>query len=314
MKKLLLMAASAALLFTACKKANVEPEQPAPNSDLKVYIVDTVRINRLNLDGTGSKTIVSQALGNYRSTYIADVSANSPVTKIAYWLRRGNAGAYTSEIHLAAADGSNDKVLKSVTANDFIPEKIKLGNNGMIYFTYTSSGSFVTQFYAIKEDGTGEVKATPSSFANISDISADGKLVASVYSSGGKTHLLCSDLSGDGGAGSPKYSDDSIAGMLSARITTDNKKLIGVYTEGTALKCRVVDLATKATSDITITSTVPTGIYNFNLSLAPDNDKILLVASGGSISSTTYIYSISAGKLIQQFNNINTGVYLGYIL
>ncbi len=210
MKKLLLLAAGTALFFTACKKANVEPEQPAA-TDLKVYIVDTVRLNRLNLDGTGSKTIISQAVGNYRSTYIADVSANSPVTKIAYWLRKGNAGAYTSELHLAAADGSNDKVIKSVTANDFLPGKVKVGNNGLIYFTYTSGTNLSVQFYSIKEDGTGEVKVGNGQYANIADISADGKLIAMVYTAGGKTNLVCMDMSGDGGAGSVKYSENSIA-------------------------------------------------------------------------------------------------------
>ncbi|RZA03939.1 MAG: hypothetical protein EOP47_00785 [Sphingobacteriaceae bacterium] len=312
MKKLLLMAAGAALLFTACKKANIEPEQPA-SDDLKVYIVDTVRLNRLNLDGTGSKTIISQAIGNYRSTYIADVSANSPVTKIAYWLRKGNAGAYTSEIHLAAADGSNDKVIKSVTANDFIPGIIKIGNNGLIYFTYTSGTSFVSQFYSIKEDGSAETKVSPSSFTGIKDISADGKLIATVYTSGGKTNLVCMDLSGDGGFGSIKYSENSIAGMLSARIMPDGKKMIGVYTDGTALKCRVVDLVAKTASDVTISTNIPSSIYNFSLSVAPDNDKILLVASGSSVSTTTYIYSISAGKIVQQFSNVNKEVYQGYI-
>lgn len=312
MKKSIVAVFLLALAFTACKK---DEDKTTVNSSAssKVFALDSNRIITQNTDGSNAVTITTVPQSSTKSVFINSLSANYPVSKIAYIVRKGLSGSYSLEIHLADADGSNDKILKTIADNSAMPGIVKIGNNGLVYYTYTTSTLTNSQLYSIKEDGTAETKKS-GTIQSITDISADGKYVTSTYSLGGKNWLVYFDITGDGGGGSPLYSESSASDRCQdARLTADGKYMIAkIYGNTiTSIVYRVIDLANKTATDKTIITNPDTKFYNYHLAIGSDNDKLLVVASGDV--SKSYIFSISQNKITSQFDNVNTGVYKAYI-
>ncbi|MEO8884611.1 MAG: hypothetical protein ABI367_01020 [Mucilaginibacter sp.] len=310
MKRILAFALIVTSLLSCKKGENTAPETPSSGT-LNVYTVDNdnVSILRQNLDGTAPKSLVAYQQDAGKNIFIGDVSANTPVTKIAYLLRKGEPGAYLTELHLAAADGSNDRVLKSYKQNNVYPLMVKIGNNGIIYYTYRDFNDDSYQLYSINENGTGETKIS-GVFRGISDITADGKYVVALSDLSNLLRLNYFDVTANGDVRNALYTDLSISGLRQARISPDGKKLIALYLSY-GIKCRIIDLATKKYTDVSITTGLAGDAYHYYMSLAPDNDKIIFMAQGSS-SSTSYIYSQTSGQ-ITQFNNVTNGVAQGYI-
>jgi Tol biopolymer transport system component len=309
MKRILALALIVTSLLSCKKGDNTAPETPSPRT-LNVYTVDNdnVSILRQNLDGTAPKSLVAHQQDAGKNVFIGDVSANTPITKIAYLLRKGEPGAYLTELHLAGADGSNDRVLKSYKQNNVYPHMVKIGNNGIIYYAYRDFNNDSYQLYSINENGTGETKIS-GVFRGISDITADGKYVVALSDLSNFVRLNYFDVTANGDVRNALYTDQSIPGLQQARISPDGKKLIALYLNN-GIKCRIIDLATKKYTDVSITTGFGSATYHY-MSLAPDNDKIIFMAKGSS-SSTSYIYSQTSGQ-ITQFNNVTNGVYQGYI-
>ncbi|PJJ79352.1 TolB-like translocation protein [Mucilaginibacter auburnensis] len=308
MRRILALAFIATSLLSCKKGDNTQPSSKA----LNVYTVDNendkVSIIRQNLDGTAPKTLVTHQQDEGKNVFIADVSANTPVTKIAYFMRKGEPGVYSTELHLMAADGSNHRVIKSYKDNDIYPLMVKIGNNGIIYYAYRNFGDGSYQLYSINENGTGETKIS-GLFRAITDITADGKYVVALSDFTGYTRLNYFDATSNGDFRNAIYHNQDIPYLEQARISPDGKKLI-VLSLNYGIKCRIIDLATKRYTDVAIT-TGWAEIYNYKMALAPDNDKIIFVATGKS-SSTSYIYSQSSGK-VTQFNYVTSRIYQGYI-
>ena len=297
--------------FLACKKSDVtKPETPFTNTP-SVYTIDNddVSILRQNLDGTAPKKLVVHQQDPGRNVFIADMSANSPATKMAYLLRKGEPGNYVTELHLAAADGSNDHILKTYKQNNVFPLMVKIGSNGVIYYTYRDFNTDDYQLYSINENGTGETKIS-SAFRSVTDISADGKYVVALSDFTNYIRLNYFDVASNGDFRNAIHNDQSIPGLQQARITPDGKKIIVLYLNY-GIKCRIIDLATKTFKDATIT-TGWADTFSYYISLAPDNDKIIFVAAGRS-SSISYVYSQTSGTVVQQFTNVTKGVNQGYI-
>lgn len=295
-----------ATAFTACSRDSNSPEDSVlPAGDYSLFVVDTNRILSVNTDGGNSKLLTQVAQGPTKSTFISDMSGNPERTKIAYLVRKGDPGTYSTEVRIADFGGGNDKLLLAISENSAMPGSIKYGSGGKIYYNYMAGTS--NHFYSVNDDGSGNTSKQKHQFE---DLSNDGRyLLRFGYNQDpNKTVVQVLDLAGDNGAGSNKFFKTFDLPLRSMKLSADGSKVAAVYRDGNEIKLLVADVNTETISQ----KTVATSSNSYSLlfvSFAPDN-KTVICTDAGDISKT-YIYSLDAGTSAS-FNNLNKDVNAVY--
>ncbi|MBC7913819.1 MAG: hypothetical protein H7Y07_06810 [Pyrinomonadaceae bacterium] len=295
-----------AFLFACSKNDDAPAETTETTAKFNVFLVDTNKVKSCNSDGTNIKLITQISQGTSKSTYISDMSANPERTKIAYLVRKGDFPNYSTELRIVDFNGNNDKLLVAINDNAAIPGSVKFASGGLVYYNY-SIGSSV-KFYSIKDDATVNTVKFSHKFE---DISNDGRYLLrfSFSLDASKTPIQVLDLSGDGGAGSNKFSKNLDVQLRSMKISSDGFKVAGIYRDGTTVKLLIADVNTGTIEEKTLASNVTNTFGSLFVSFAPDN-KTLICTIGGD-ASKTYIYSLETGTSTS-FSNTNKDIVKVY--
>lgn len=140
-----------AFLFTSCKKDNPTETEKTLESNL-VFFVDTFRVYSSDLEGKGLKALVDEdeKSGN---NYINAISFSNN-KKFVYGYK--TAGGHM-QIKVANADGSNKKVLKTLTSTASISFLSSFGDKIMYATIDYSSSKPVTEIRTMAEDGSNDM-------------------------------------------------------------------------------------------------------------------------------------------------------------
>lgn len=153
MKKILYLAFTLVAFVFACKKNNgvTEPKKSQNQSSL-VFFVDTFRVYNSDLEGNGLKVSVNED-ENSGNNYIAYI-AYSKSKKFVYSYKPASGN---SQIKVANADGSDRKILKTLSNNVNIDFLGSFGDK-ILYTSTTNTGpTLSTTVRTMSEDGSNDI-------------------------------------------------------------------------------------------------------------------------------------------------------------
>ncbi|RZK88416.1 MAG: hypothetical protein EOO98_12360, partial [Pedobacter sp.] len=139
-----------AFLFTSCKKDNSTETEKTLESNL-VFFVDTFRVYSSDLEGNGLKALVDEDEKSGNNYINAITFSNNNKFVYGYKTASGN-----MQIKVANADGSNKKVLKSLTSTASIGFLGSFGDKIMYSTIDYGSSKPVTEIRTMAEDGSSD--------------------------------------------------------------------------------------------------------------------------------------------------------------
>jgi hypothetical protein len=322
--KFLSLAAIALLAITSISCSTSEPNAtpevvtPAPvvlgvnNGDLKLFVIDTAKVNTVTMTGTNETTILNKKIN--LNSYIGDFSLNGDATKFVYIDNQGT----TKTIRTANVNGTNDAIIYSAPANTATVSTqikyIKFGTSKIYFATDTQTitgptSSIVTKMNTINLDGTGIL--TENAPFGGSDMTNDSKYIASKASIVGTTNerIFITDRTGDNGAGTTYHFVDvpTTKTYFASKpvFSYDNKFAYYSYIESQNLKVEIINMTTKTSETKTIATGIPFTFFNLNISVASDNNRgVVTVENYGTRTAPTksYIFNLSSSTSTS-FNN-----------
>lgn len=307
MKKLILIAQAILFIsFLSCNRESDATDNNSSNTETKLYVLDTAKINTISLTGTNEKTIINRKVNT--SSYIDEMSFKKDGSKFIYNDLQATLNPYspTQQIRIANNDGANDKSIYTTTTDRIL--KIKYCSDDKIFFIKRNITSNAIKNGLMNEDGSG-LSETVGYYGNVSDITSDRKYVllnTNLTSATPSVQIL--DLSLDGGAGG-NYHIESFPGVQnylirSGAFSKDNKFAFIPYIEGDNAKVRIIDMATKSSTTKTIISGVS---YNPQIFIDVANDNktaIITITSVDNFTKTkTYIYNLDTNSVTNFSNN-----------
>lgn len=308
MKKLILISQLlllSTILFSCNSEDDSKTNNPT-NTEAKLYVLDTAKINTISITGTNEKTIINRKVNN--SSYIEEMSFKKDGSKFVYNDLQATLNPYspTQQIRIANNDGTSDSSIYSTTTDRLLI--IKFCDDGKIFFIKRNISTNAIKNSLMNEDGSG-LSETVGYYGDIADITSDRKyllLNTNMNTSTPSVQIL--DLSLDGGAGG-NYHVESFPGVQnyliqSGAFTKDNKFVLIPYIEGDVAKVRVIDMATKTSTTKTIVSGAS---YNPQIFVDVANDNKTAIITLTSVDSTTktktYIYNLETNSLTNFSNN-----------
>lgn len=305
------------IVFTIFSCSSTDEESLTPNNnnpinpaELKLFVIDSAKINTISSLGTNEITILNRKVNS--SSYIKQLSIGPNAEKIAY-IDSQNAGnpsfIITNSLRVVNANGSNDTELFSTTDHQIIA--IKYCTDGKIHFAKRHNTTNAVKFGTINADGTGLQEAT-GYYGSIVDITNDRKYIlleANTLSATPNVQII--DLSLDGGAGEP-YHTENFAGVDPYQIregnfTQDGKYAVIPFKDGSDIKIRIVDMATKtATTKVIVTGI--TGWASLDVELASDSNRGVLTVMGENFTpkTNTYLFKLNDTVITNFLNNDDT--------
>lgn len=294
---------------------------PINTSDLKLFVIDTAKVNTINMMGTNEATILNRKVNS--NSYIGGFSINGSASKFVYV---DNQGAFTNvaftgqkSVRIANANGTADTSIYTAPTNTNTTSTdigfVKFGTS-KIYFSTTTQTfvggavSNLTKINSTNLDGTGLVAenyvGNPQEVYK-SDITNDGRYLTSFQSAPSIPKLLIFDRTGDNGAGTVVYQEtltaESAAGS-GAIFSYDNKFAYFAYAENQSLKVRIVNMTTFTAETKTIATAFTPTTFAMSMSVGSDNNRGVLTVQtfGNNNPSKSYIFNLSASSS-SNFNN-----------
>ena len=324
------MIALLAITTISCSKSDPDPVVVVPptgniinTNDLMILAIDTAKVNKMTMTGTNETTILNRKQN--LNSYISALSINADASKFVYADNQGVAsgGAFvpTKTIRVANINGSNDALIYSVPAPStnsstqvgfvkFGPSKIYFATN-----TQTFVGGAVgnlTKLNSCNLDGSGFVDENYTGSAlsiSNSDVTTDGRYLATFQSAPNTPKFVIFDRTGDNGAGSLAYQETLTTQVSTynsgASFSYDNKFAYFAFAESQTLKVRIINMTTLTgeTKTIATNFTTPNPSYSIRLSVASDNNRgVVTLVTYDNTPSKTYVFNLSAGSSTN-FNN-----------
>jgi hypothetical protein len=288
------------------------------NGDLKLFVIDTAKVNTITMTGINETTILNKKIN--LNSYIGDFSLNGDATKFVYIDNQGT----TKTIRTANVNGTNDVLIYTVPANTAtVSTQIKYVKFGAskIYFatdiqTITGpTSSIVTKMNTINFDGTGLL--TENAPFGGSDMTSESKYIVQKASVVGTTNenILIFDRTGDNGAGSLHHmvAVPTTKTFFASKpvFSYDNKFAYYSYIENQNLKVEIINMTTKTSETKTIATGIPFTFFNLNISVASDNNRgVVTVENYGTRTAPTksYVFNLS-NSTSTSFNNNDAFIY-----
>ena len=305
------------------------PVVGANTGDLKLFVIDTAKVNTITMTGTNETTILNRKVN--LNSYIGSMSLNSDASKFAYVDNQSSfangVGTYTKTVRVANANGTGDVAIYTAPANTNTVTNdigfVKFGTS-KIYFTTTTQtsvgGALATsvKLNSTNFDGTGLVaenyNAAPLSVYN-SDVSSNGRFLATMQSAPNIPKFLLIDRTGDNGAGSVVFQENlpttPTANVSNAVISFDDKFAYYSFVENQAIKVKIVNL----TNFTAVTKTIATGFtptsYLITMSIGSDNNRgIVVVDSYDNAPTKSYVFNLANSTSTTFDNNDKTIAYI----
>ncbi|AWA28770.1 hypothetical protein HYN48_00945 [Flavobacterium magnum] len=300
---------------TSCSSDGDASGNPGPvnTGDLKLFVIDTAKVNTISMTGTNENTVLNKMLN--LNSYIGAMAIAPDGTKFAYTEFQA-AGtfpnmAYSREVRLANADGSGDISLYASTDVQLEIDEVKIGSDNKVYFITQNFAENTRKLNTVAMDGTGMTSVAIN--YDIEDVSPDGNLFTTpAFQSQSDMLLQIIDRNDDNGAGGLFHSE-LFAGMASnfskGVFTNDGKSVVIAYKEGTDVKVRLIDLDTKTAQTKTLVSNFNEPFFNIFLSMASDSNRgVLTLGTYDSAPSKSYMFNLSAGTVAMPFLNNDPNV------
>jgi hypothetical protein len=316
-----------AIISTSCSTFDSEPTPPvvtpppvvSNTGDLKLFVIDTAKVNTITMTGTNETTILNKKIN--LNSEIVNLSINSDGTKLVYIERQGST---PQTIRTANINGTNDALVYTAPGNTATVSNqikyIKFGANKIYFATdiQTITGptsSIVTKMNTINFDGTGLISEN-APFGG-SDTTNDSKYIASKASVVGSTNeqILIFDRTGDNGAGSLYHS----VNVPTTKTFFESKPVFSYngkfayysYIESQNLKVEIINMTTKTSETKTIATGIAFTFFNLNISVASDNNRgVVTVENYGVRTAPTksYVFNLSSSTSTS-FNNNDGYIY-----
>lgn len=302
-----------AMFITSCSDDDSNGNaNPTPSGETFLVAIDTAKINVMRTDGSNATTIVNKMQNS--NSYISDLSISTDGSKIAYsnYQRTFNPESFTTELRVADRDGSNDHAVFTSSEPYMGISSIRFCSDNKIFFITETNNPSVRKMYTINPDGTGQEQIQGQ--YNLSDISDNRQyyLVEPTTS----TSVQIIDRTGDGGAGGLYHSEPFTAGqdMRAGTFTNDGAKVVIPFKEGNEIKARVIDVATKTSTNKTLLSGLGSGWMFYHLEMAADGNTGVLTVSGQDYpKSKSYVFNLQTGNVATPFENNDENVSNVYI-
>ncbi len=335
MKKSVLLIVSLAILFSSvasCKKKITTPDQPTalnpvtsgnPNvvvntGNLRLFVIDTAKVNTIMPNGSSETTILNRMVNT--SSYISSFSINNDNSKFAYV---DNQGAFTTiftpvnTVRVSNSNGTADVAIYTAPANtNSVTNQIgfvKFGASKIYFATavQTLQGAFLSTIAKLSScnfDGTGLVAENLQGDLYNTDVTTDGRYLASNTALPYTPAIQIIDRTGDGGAGSVIFQENLPNGNTSKPVFAyDNTFAYFAFAETQSIKIRIINMTTKtAETKIIATGFTPTSFY-ISLSVGSDKNRgVVTVDPFSSAPTKSYVFDLTSGVSTNFNNNDNT--------
>lgn len=273
------------------------------------------------MTGSNETTVLNRKVNT--NSYINSFSLKNDATKFVYAdlqaVMVNNMFIRTNTVRVANANGSGDIAIYTSPANtNNVSNNIGFVKFGAskIYFT-TSTQTFVggaagtvTKFNTVNFDGTGLVaenyNADPFG-VNKSDVTSNGRYLATFQSLPNIPKFLIIDRTGDNGAGSVIFQENlltsSSTNISNTVLSFDDKFAYYSFVENQAIKVRIINLTTLTAETKTIaTGFTPTSFF-ITISVGSDNNRgVVVLDSFNNLPTKTFVFNL-ANSTSTSFNN-----------
>lgn len=296
-------------MVSCSEEDNSGPNEPINTAELKLFVIDTAKVNTVSVTGTNETTLLSKSVNS--SSYIGDFCISPDGEKFIY-VNHQLSGVVPDlvsvrEIRRANSDGSGDVLLYNETQNQTEIQRIRYCSDGKIIFntiTY-QAGLIAVQSHLMNDDGTGLEDLTYG--ANFIDVTDD----RGYYLVENEAGVQILDADADNGAPG-LYHTESFSGAESINdgvFTNDGKTVVIPYQEGNMIKAKIINMATKTSTNMIIISGMNSGWTFYKLEMASDGKRGVLTISGENyLKSKTYIFDIKTGIVNAPFENNDDNV------
>ena len=296
--------------FVSCSPDDSNTNEPPNPSDLKLFVIDTARVNTISITGTDELNILNKSVNS--SSYIGDFCI-SPDGKKFIYVNHQMTGTFPDfvtvrEIRKANIDGSNDLLLYAETQNQTEIQKIKYCSDGKIIFSTLNyqGGAVGLKVQMMNDDDTGlsDVQYGPKFI----DVTAD----RSYYLIDTDTGVQILDADADNGAPGLYYSENMAAAesIEDGVFTIDAKTAVIPYKEGTMIKARVIDMVAKTSTTVDLISGLGSGWISYHLEMGSDGKRGIITITGSDYTkSKTYIFDVKTGVVNAPFENNDENIF-----
>ncbi len=276
-----------------------DPIDPGtPTSELKLYLIDTAKINTIKLDGTGEQILVNRLLNT--SSYIDGLCLNNDGSKIVYIDSQTPSwpGSKTA-IRTANVDGTADQQLYLV--DDLEIRMVKVLSDNKIFAIQTDWQYNNIKNITMNMDGSG--LQVVQGYGVYTDVTKDKKYGISWPGGINPNTIRIIDLTGDNGGGSLHMTLDFPSQPDKGSFSNDGKYAIVPFKDGTDLKIRIVDMVAKTFTDKTIKSNYSPFWASLFARLSNDGKKLVYTIAGDTPKSETIIFNLSDNTSSSFLNN-----------
>lgn len=289
------------------------PVGPINTGELKLFAIDTAKVNTISMTGTNEQTILNKLVNS--SSYIADFCLSPDGTKFIYVNHQMEGVVpdlvFVREIRKANVDGTGDVKLYEIPDAETHIGKIKYCSDGKILFgTYTMFPNVTRNLHVMNADGTGLVTLDWGS--DIIDASDDRAYYLVNTDSG--VQIL--DADADNGLPGLYHSENlSTAGDIGDGVFTNDGKFVVVpFKEGNSIKAKVIDMAAKTSETITLITGLGNGWTSYHLEMGSDGKRGVVTITGQDYTkSKTYVFNTETGVVEAPFENNDENIFDVYV-
>ena len=281
-------------------------------SDLKLFAIDTAKVNTLSMTGMNETTILNRFINS--NSYISDFSISTYGEKFVYVENQYEGtfpnGVQTCKLKISKTDGTADTVLFTSPNAETQIQAVRFCDDGKIFFSLnTQFPNQMNVLHLINADGTGDTVI--SGGYDIVNVSNDRKYYLLSSFNSPTLNVTVIDKTLDGGAGGQYHNEGftSDQDFKDGVFTNDGKLLVIPFKEGNDVKIRIVDMITKTATNQTIVSGFVGSWVYFKVSMASDSHRGVLTIDGdGYIKSKSYVFDINAETVNTPFQNNDENV------
>ena len=286
-----------------------EPIGPINTGELKLFAIDTAKVNTISMTGTNEQTVLNKLVNS--SSYIGDFCLSPDGTKFIY-VNQQMEGVVPNlvvikEIRKANIDGTGDVKLYETLDTDIYIGKIKCCSDGKILFeTYTNFPNVTRDLHVMNADGTGLTDLNWGS--EIMDVS-DDRAYYLVETTAGPQIL---DADADNGMPGLYHAENlsSAESIEDGVFTNDGKYVVLPYKESSTIKARVINMATKTSETMTLITGLGDGWISYHLEMSSDGKRGVVTITGSDYTkSKTYVFNIETQAVETPFENNDENIF-----
>jgi len=308
-------------IMASCSSEDSSNQEPVtPQGELLLVAIDTAKVITMTEAGTNPVVMLNRLTNT--SSYFSSLSISPDAGKIVYDDYQTTSFSpdliSTRQIRVMNADGTGDHIAYESADTSVSFGAIRFCSNNKIFFveeTYWPDMS--RKLHTVNADGS-DLQTLQGQY-NVADVTTDMNYFL-LQPTAGSSSLAVQiiDRSGDNGAGSLYHSEPFSGideyGVGSGVFTADGKLAVIPYEEGTDLKVRIINMATRTSSDITVVTGLSGGWLSYHLAMAADSDRGILTVTGeGYAKSKSYLFNLSTNIVAAPFENNDENVLGVYI-